>query len=129
MNLLSYPTSARIPENVAAAPGLDGLRRKFASEEPPFTKLELQCFVEGRNYRAYKMLGAHLCTFRGEVGVHFAVWAPNARQVQVIGDFNSWSKDGQAIHLKPQSGVWCGFVPGVKKGMRYKYLVSSRHNG
>lgn len=68
-------------------------------------------------------------TLNGVAGTHFAVWAPNAQLVQVIGDFNAWSKDGQAINLKSQSGIWRGFVPGVKPGAHYKYHVTSnRHN-
>ncbi len=93
-----------------------------------FAETDVHAFLEGRNFRSYKTLGAHLCAREGQAGVRFAVWAPNARQVQVLGDFNAWSKNGQAICLKSESGIWHGFVPGVKEGARYKYHVASAAN-
>ncbi len=97
--------------------------RELAASEPGLREDEVRAFLEGRNCRAYKTLGAHLVTRDGQAGVRFAVWAPNAQRVMVIGDFNGWSKDGQSIHLEPQFGLWHGFVPGVKPGARYKYHV------
>ena len=88
---------------------------------------EAEAFLNGKNYRAHQILGAHLCELGGKQGVRFAVWAPNAKQVQVIGDFNDWSKNGKSISLHRDSGIWHGFVPGVTPGMRYKYHVYSTH--
>lgn len=90
---------------------------------------ELRSFLDGKNYSAFRLLGAHLCNQNGIEGARFAVWAPNAKEVAVFGDFNSWSKNGAMIHLQPNSGVWHGFVPGVIKGDRYKYNVVSHHLG
>ncbi len=85
----------------------------------------LESFLQGRNYRAYENLGAHPGAVGGEVGVHFAVWAPNAKLVQVMGDFNQWSKDGKQVNLQSHSGIWHGFVTGAKPGARYKYHIIS----
>ncbi|HTV62610.1 MAG TPA: 1,4-alpha-glucan branching protein GlgB, partial [Verrucomicrobiae bacterium] len=102
---------------------------EFRPREPALPQEDLRAFLDGRNYRADKLLGAHLCNADDVAGVRFAVWAPNAKRVQVIGDFNDWSKDGRAIHLKSESGVWHGFVPGAKPGGRYKFHVMSALNG
>jgi 1,4-alpha-glucan branching enzyme len=125
MNLLTYPTTALLPEHVAVETDSESFQPDLTPSQPWLKESDVEAFLQGRNHRAYEILGAHLCTEEGEAGVHFAVWAPNAKLVQVIGDFNSWSKDGQAINLKSQSGLWHGFVPGVKKGMRYKFHVLS----
>ena len=102
---------------------------QITGEEALLTDLDVHSFLKGTSSRAYEKLGAHLITLNGVAGTHFAVWAPNAQLVQVIGDFNAWSKDGQAINLKSESGIWRGFVPGVKPGAHYKYHVTSnRHN-
>jgi len=90
---------------------------------------DLYLFNEGSHFRLADRLGAHIETKDGKAGVTFSVWAPNARHVSVVGDFNGWN--GEANHLQPQgqSGIWAGFVPGVKKGQCYKYFIQSHHNG
>jgi len=103
------------------------LRVEPASSQPLLTQAEIESFLNGKNYRAHKFLGAHLCEVDGQAGAHFAVWAPNARQVHLMGDFNHWSKNGEAISLKSSSGIWHAFVPGVKVGDRYKYHVLSSY--
>jgi 1,4-alpha-glucan branching enzyme len=75
------------------------------------------------------MLGAHLLTVEGTPGVYFAVWAPNAVEVSVIGEFNGWQKPGHALHPRGQSGLWEGFVPGLQEGALYKYHIHSQHRG
>src|SRR5690606_34288032 len=76
-----------------------------------------------RHYRIYRRLGAHLDHQQGVAGTRFAVWAPNARRVSVVGDFNHW--DGRQHVLQPvgSSGIWSGFVPGVGAGALYKFEV------
>ena len=129
MNTPALPSRILIPEFASPDTRWTGPGRELESDPPLFPEQAVQDFLQGRNHLAYKTFGAHLRTVAGESGVHFAVWAPNAKLVQVIGDFNSWSKDGKAINLKSQSGIWHGFVPGVKQGTRYKYhIVSERHN-
>lgn len=86
---------------------------------------DLYLFNEGNHLRLYDKLGAHLATVDGVDGTHFAVWAPNARQVFVIGDFNYWNKSRNPLHQRGHSGIWEGFIPGVKAGQNYKFFIVS----
>jgi 1,4-alpha-glucan branching enzyme len=82
-------------------------------------------FAEGTHSRAYEKLGAHLSERNGHLGVQFAVWAPNAGRVSVIGDFNNWNISADI--MRPSSaGVWEGFIPDIGSGAVYKYHVISR---
>jgi 1,4-alpha-glucan branching enzyme len=84
--------------------------------------------AEGTFHRAYQKLGAHLTERNGQLGVQFAVWAPNAKTVSVIGDFNNWSVS--ANPMEPNAtGVWEAFIPRIRQGDVYKYHVESRYNG
>lgn len=83
---------------------------------------------EGTHYRLHEKLGAHLAERGGVAGVRFAVWAPKAREVSVIGDFNGWQPGVTPLALR-QEGLWEGFVPGLKAGERYKYRVASKVGG
>ena len=89
---------------------------------------DLHLFNEGTHYRLHDKLGAHLMTADGVAGTYFAVWAPNARAVSAVGDFNGWSRDRHPLRERGSSGIWEGFIPGVLPGTRYKYHVASRHN-
>jgi 1,4-alpha-glucan branching enzyme len=93
------------------------------------TKDDLYLFNEGTHNRLYDKLGAHPRTVAGADGTNFAVWAPNAERVAVIGDFNDWQPDATVLNAIGQSGIWEGFVPGVGRGARYKYRVESRYGG
>ncbi|TMC88416.1 MAG: 1,4-alpha-glucan branching enzyme, partial [Chloroflexi bacterium] len=94
-----------------------------------FSDFDLYLFGQGKNYRIYEKMGAHVRTVNGVTGVHFAVWAPNALAVSVIGDFNNWQRGANSMHLRHQDlGVWECFVPGVKPGALYKYAIYSRYN-
>ncbi len=84
---------------------------------------DLHLLAEGTHYRNYEKLGAHCVEADGVPGVHFAVWAPNASQVSVIGDFNGWSPDATPMVNRPEAGVWEAWVAGVGAGARYKYRV------
>ncbi len=88
------------------------------------TEFDLHLLAQGTQYRSYEKLGAHLV----EDGAHFAVWAPNAASVSVVGDFNAWTPGKSPMALRPQAGVWELFVPGIKNGDCYKYHVVSRNN-
>jgi 1,4-alpha-glucan branching enzyme len=99
------------------------------SEAAPLTGDDLYLFNEGSHLRLYQKLGAHPMTFEGREGTHFAVWAPDARQVSVVGDFNGWDKTSHPLSPQGQSGIWEGFVPGVTKGEVYKYHIESRYRG
>jgi 1,4-alpha-glucan branching enzyme len=93
------------------------------------SQFDLHLLSEGKHYRSFDKLGAHLRTVNGTTGVHFAVWAPNAEQVDVIGDFNGWTMGATPLQLRHDAGVWEGFVPRVGAGSLYKYRVVSRFNG
>jgi 1,4-alpha-glucan branching enzyme len=95
----------------------------------PLTQQDLYLFNEGTHNRLYEKLGAHPRNEKGKEGTHFAVWAPGAETVFVMGDFNHWVKEGKPLHPQGQSGIWEGFLPGLGKGDRYKYHVVSRHAG
>ncbi len=96
---------------------------------PRFGDVDLHLFAEGTHARAYERLGAHLTTEAGRLGVAFAVWAPNATGVSVIGDFEGWGKAPAPLGRLGASGIWSGFVAGLTKGTHYKYRVDARHGG
>jgi 1,4-alpha-glucan branching enzyme len=92
-----------------------------------FSAQDIHLFREGTHCELYRSLGAHLTSRGGVTGARFAVWAPNAKAVSVMGDFNAWSLD--AAPLSPRedsSGIWEGFVGGVEHGSAYKYHIASR---
>jgi 1,4-alpha-glucan branching enzyme len=87
---------------------------------------DLHLFNEGTHHRAYRVLGAHLGVLDGAPGTSFAIWAPNADAVAVMGEFNGWSKTSHPLQRVGTSGIWRGFVPGVGRGTIYKYHLRSR---
>ncbi|TMD28679.1 MAG: 1,4-alpha-glucan branching protein GlgB [Chloroflexi bacterium] len=90
---------------------------------------DLHLFGQGKEYRIYEKMGAHLLVVNGVTGVNFALWAPNARSVSVIGDFNGWEHGATPMHLRHQDlGAWECFVPGLTAGALYKYAITSRFN-
>src|SRR6266496_3590424 len=90
---------------------------------------DLYLFNEGSHYRIYEKLGAHHVTAEGQPGTCFGVWAPNAREVSVIGDFNGWNGEAHQLSPRGSSGIWEGFFPGIGKGTLYKFHIVSQHNG
>jgi 1,4-alpha-glucan branching enzyme len=93
------------------------------------TPEDLHLFNEGTHYRAYRVLGSHVVEAHGKVGTHFGVWAPNAASVSVMGDFNGWDGDRHPLRATGSSGIWEGFVPGLRQGAIYKYVVRSLRDG
>ena len=86
-------------------------------------------FNQGTHDRMYRRLGSHFVTHRGKEGVSFAVWAPNAGFVSVMGDFNGWDKAAHPMKQIEHSGIWQAFVPGLERGASYKYHLRSRASG
>ncbi|MBE7550962.1 MAG: 1,4-alpha-glucan branching protein GlgB [Anaerolineales bacterium] len=97
-----------------------------AAAAPFLTDFDLYLIGQGTHERAYEKMGAHLIEMNGEKGVHFAVWAPNARQIYLMGDFNGWHGESHPMHSS-NSGIWTLFVPGLEEYAVYKYRVVSQH--
>jgi 1,4-alpha-glucan branching enzyme len=102
------------------------------SQEKTFKEMSLisdydvHLFKEGRHFHLYKKFGSHLMDHKGTSGVYFAVWAPNAKNVSVIGDFNNWIKMANPMKSRPdESGIWEVFIPEAKQGSLYKYFIQS----
>jgi 1,4-alpha-glucan branching enzyme len=91
-----------------------------------FSELDIHLFREGKHHNIYDKLGSHIEKVDGKTGVYFAVWAPNAKRVSVIGDFNGWSNTEHQLNVRwDSSGIWEGFIPGLKHGTVYKYAIES----
>lgn len=93
---------------------------------PAFSAQDRYFFSEGTHSRLYDQLGCHL---RAEGGARFAVWAPNAASVSVVGDWNGWNGDAHPLQAHEDSGIWTGAACEVAPGQAYKYRIRSRHNG
>ncbi|TAG51138.1 MAG: 1,4-alpha-glucan branching protein GlgB, partial [Runella slithyformis] len=95
-----------------------------------FTEFDIYLFKSGKHYNLYEKLGSHVVTHQGVVGTYFAVWAPNAGYVSVIGNFNGWSKSSHALTARwDGSGIWEIFVPNIGRGEVYKYFIHSNVGG
>jgi 1,4-alpha-glucan branching enzyme len=139
---------ANIPEPASSAPGPDNVESAIAptsyrlrisykdgrTEEtydayafpPVLTGFDLHLMGEGTHYLKYEKLGAHVREIDGVSGVHFAVWAPNARRVSVVGNFNHWDGRTNPMRNCGPSGVWEIFLPGLAEGELYKFEIISR---
>lgn len=91
------------------------------------TEFDLHLFRSGKHYKIYEKLGNHPIQIKDTWGTFFAVWAPNATEVSVIGDFNDWSKGSHQLFPRPdQSGIWEGWIPNIGKGTLYKYAIKAQ---
>lgn len=91
-----------------------------------FTNFDINLFKAGKHYRLYEKMGSHPLALDGVKGTYFAVWAPNAKQVSVVGDFNFWKEGEFKLNVRwDASGIWEGFIPNVGKGNVYKYKIHS----
>ncbi|HSC35629.1 MAG TPA: 1,4-alpha-glucan branching protein GlgB [Thermodesulfobacteriota bacterium] len=105
-------------------------QRETANNKPgSLTEYDVYLFKQGAHTKMYEKLGSHVTEKDGTPGVHFAVWAPNADSVSVIGDFNGWKKLSHRMSPRwDESGIWEAFIPGLGKGEVYKYYVTSKYN-
>lgn len=93
------------------------------------TEHDIYLFRQGKHFRLHEKLGAHRINVQGVDGVHFAVWAPNAKGVSVIGDFNGWNGSAHPLRMRDDgSGIWEGFVGAIGAGTCYKYSITSHYN-
>jgi len=94
-----------------------------------FTEFDIDLFKAGKHFRLYEKLGSHPMELEGQKGTYFAVWAPSAKSVSVVGDFNYWIEGDHQLFVRwDESGIWEGFIPGVDQGSLYKYKIHSHNN-
>lgn len=95
-----------------------------------FTEFDINLFKSGKHYKLYEKFGSHIMTVNGVEGTYFSVWAPTAKQVSVVGDFNYWKEGEHLLNVRwDKSGIWEGFIPNIGKGSAYKYKIQSNNNG
>ena len=95
-----------------------------------FSELDIHLFREGKHFTLYEKLGSHPMEHNGQSGTYFALWAPNAEHVSVIGDFNGWKRDQHPMQARQDgSGIWEAFIPEVEQGTLYKYFIRSYNQG
>ena len=95
--------------------------------EVMMTEVDQYLFGQGKHYEIYRRLGAHLTMKDGTPGVYFAVWAPNARYISVVGNFNHWNRDSHPMKKTGDMGIWEVFIPNLTEGEVYKYCVNNYH--
>jgi 1,4-alpha-glucan branching enzyme len=101
---------------------------EVSHEASLLTDHDIYLFKEGNHFRLYDKLGAHVVRVGGKEGTHFAVWAPNAKGVSVVGDFNGWNPASHPLGVRwDGSGIWEGFIPGLGRGAVYKYHIVSKY--
>ena len=94
-----------------------------------FSDFDIDLFKSGKHYKLYEKFGSHIMTLDDQEGTYFAVWAPTAKNVSVIGDFNYWLEGEHKLSVRwDESGIWEGFIPNVGKGSTYKYKIQSNNN-
>jgi 1,4-alpha-glucan branching enzyme len=92
-----------------------------------FTEFDVNLFMAGKHFKLYEKFGSHLSDLQGVAGTYFAVWAPAAKTVSVIGNFNYWNKDSHKLFVRwDSSGIWEGFIPHVGKGEAYKFCIEAQ---
>jgi len=107
--------------------GNNAAKERLETKKTLLSPQDCHLFNEGSHFRLYEKLGAHPVSCSGQAGVHFAVWAPNAANVSLIGSFNGWDKEAHPLAPHGDSGIWAGFVDGIGTGVAYKYHITSRY--
>ncbi|MCP4975665.1 MAG: 1,4-alpha-glucan branching enzyme, partial [Maribacter sp.] len=95
-----------------------------------FSEFDINLFKSGKHFKLYEKLGSHTIKVNGVKGTYFAVWAPTANSVAVVGDFNGWQSHEHQLNVRwDESGIWEGFIPEIGKGTLYKYNIHSNNFG
>ena len=102
--------------------------KKKASATGFISDLDCYLFGAGTHYDIYQKLGAHPKTYKGKEGIYFAVWAPHAREVHLVGDFNNWNPEANPMERISESGIWEIFNPGMKLGELYKFAITTQYS-
>ncbi len=108
----------------------DGALREFEDPyrfPPVLSDFDIHLLVEGTHHKSYERLGAHVTEMGGVRGVSFAVWAPNAQRVSVVGNFNGWDGRRHSMRVRGGSGIWEIFIPGLREGELYKFEIKGRY--
>ena len=106
--------------------GSEELTRDVYRYGPIMGDVDLHLFSEGQHWKIYEKFGAHLRTIGDAIGVYFAVWAPNAQRVSVVGDFNDWDGRVNPMRKLLSAGVWELFLPGIEQGAHYKFEIRTQ---
>ena len=122
--------AAKVKKTIEDATTDKKKEQKSSAEKPAeatlLTDFDIHLFREGKHYHLYNKLGSHLMEYMGTKGVYFALWAPNAEKISVIGDFNNWNREAHPMSARwDNSGIWEVFIPVAKKGSLYKYYIQS----
>ena len=96
--------------------------------QPTLGDIDVYLFAEGNHHDIYKKLGSHVMEMDGVKGVGFAVWAPNAKRVSVVGNFNAWDGRVDVMRKHPTCGIWDIFIPGIGEGEVYKYEIKTQQD-
>ena len=123
------PGRSKGPESAPPAQDASNATQPVRWDVSPIGDHDRYLLNEGTHVRLWEKLGSHVAVVDGVSGVHFAVWAPDAVYVSVIGDFNGWDKGSHQLRALGESGIWQGFLPGMRKGDHYKYHIGSRYGG
>ena len=121
-------TKATASKTAKAAP--KAVKKPVAVKQPADNRVfisndDAYWFGNGTHYQIYKKLGAHPSEENGEKGIFFAVWAPNAKAVHVVGTFNGWNEEQHPMNKFNAGGIWTLFIPGLGEGELYKYCITT----
>src|SRR5690554_6111329 len=104
------------------------LQENPSTEASLFSDYDIHLFKEGKHFHLYKKLGSHPMEHQGRKGTYVALWAPNAQQENLIGDFNHWNRNSHCLNARPDgSGIWEIFVTDLHQGTVYKYFIRSNN--
>ncbi|CAN5454276.1 1,4-alpha-glucan branching protein GlgB [soil metagenome] len=120
---------AKSPENSGSVTETAPQEQKQQEHVTRLTDFDIHLFREGKHYKLHDKLGSHIMEHNGVKGTYFALWAPNAESVAVVGDFNGWNRGSHPMNVRhDSSGIWEIFIPDIGQGNIYKYHITSHHN-